>query len=101
MEDNFRFNYKHCVMCGELISNGDVYHDMSVKYCDNCRADAYRKKDAARHRQYRKRTRDKFKKTEELNAALRAQIEAEQERTNQLLLQIQILREQNIRLAAE
>lgn len=92
---------KTCVRCGKPISNGDVYHDMAVKYCDDCRADGYREKDAARHRKYRRRTKATYKLAEQRNKELEQTIRLQQEQNALLAQQNQILREQNERLMKE
>ena len=85
---------KYCIICGVLISNGDVFHDMAVKYCDGCRQDAYRQKTADRMKRYRARNAEERKAAENLLSEKDKEIEMNRERNRLLAMQNAMLREQ-------
>lgn len=85
---------KHCIICGVHISNGDVFHDMAVKYCDGCRQDAYRRKTADRMRRYRSRNAEERQASENLLFEKDKEIRMQQERNQLLAMQNAMLREQ-------
>lgn len=85
---------KYCIICGVLISNGDVFHDMPVKYCDGCRLNAYRQKTADRMKRYRERNAQERQAAEKLLSEKDEALKMQQERNQLLAMQNAMLREQ-------